>query len=297
MKLITKEVKIGIAGVISLFILVFGINYLKGISLFRPSSYFFVKFENIDGLAKSAPVYANGVKVGLVREIIYDYTAPGNVVVEIEVNTEMRIPTGTTAELIPQLMGEVQMKLLLTNNPYGELQVGDTLQGYLNGGIFEAASKMLPQVATLIPKIDSALVALNAILSDENIPATLKSAEKTMSNLAVVSSDLKTLMKNDIPQLTNKLSIMSDNFISVSDQLKEIDYAGIAKEIDSTLANVKLITDKVNEKNNTIGLLFNDPELYNNLNQTAINASNLLLDLKEHPKRYVQFSVFGRKDK
>lgn len=297
MKLITKEVKIGIAGVISLFILVFGINYLKGISLFRPSSYFFVKFENIDGLAKSAPVYANGVKVGLVREIIYDYTAPGNVVVEIEVNTEMRIPTGTTAELIPQLMGEVQMKLLLTNNPYGELQVGDTLQGYLNGGIFEAASKMLPQVATLIPKIDSALVALNAILSDENIPATLKSAEKTMSNLAVVSSDLKTLMKNDIPQLTNKLSIMSDNFISVSDQLKEIDYAGIAKEIDSTLANVKLITDKVNEKNNTIGLLFNDPELYNNLNQTAVNASNLLLDLKEHPKRYVQFSVFGRKDK
>ena len=297
MKLITKEVKIGIAGVISLFILVFGINYLKGISLFRPSSYFFVKFENIDGLAKSAPVYANGVKVGLVREIIYDYTAPGNVVVEIEVNTEMRIPTGTTAELIPQLMGEVQMKLLLTNNPYGELQVGDTLQGHLNGGIFEAASKMLPQVATLIPKIDSALVALNAILSDENIPATLKSAEKTMSNLAVVSSDLKTLMKNDIPQLTNKLSIMSDNFISVSDQLKEIDYAGIAKEIDSTLANVKLITDKVNEKNNTIGLLFNDPELYNNLNQTAINASNLLLDLKEHPKRYVQFSVFGRKDK
>ena len=270
MKLITKEVKIGIAGVISLFILVFGINYLKGISLFRPSSYFFVKFENIDGLAKSAPVYANGVKVGLVREIIYDYTAPGNVVVEIEVNTEMRIPTGTTAELIPQLMGEVQMKLLLTNNPYGELQVGDTLQGYLNGGIFEAASKMLPQVATLIPKIDSALVALNAILSDENIPATLKSAEKTMSNLAVVSSDLKTLMKNDIPQLTNKLSIMSDNFISVSDQLKEIDYAGIAKEIDSTLANVKLITDKVNEKNNTIGLLFNDPELYNNLNQTAL---------------------------
>ena len=297
MKLITKEVKIGIAGVISLFILVFGINYLKGISLFRPSSYFFVKFENIDGLAKSAPVYANGVKVGLVREIIYDYTAPGNVVVEIEVNTEMRIPTGTTAELIPQLMGEVQMKLLLANNPYGELQVGDTLQGYLNGGIFEAASKMLPQVATLIPKIDSALVALNAILSDENIPATLKSAEKTMSNLAVVSSDLKTLMKNDIPQLTNKLSIMSDNFISVSDQLKEIDYAGIAKEIDSTLANVKLITDKVNEKNNTIGLLFNDPELYNNLNQTAVNASNLLLDLKEHPKRYVQFSVFGRKDK
>ena len=297
MKLITKEVKIGIAGVISLFILVFGINYLKGISLFRPSSYFFVKFENIDGLAKSAPVYANGVKVGLVREIMYDYTAPGNVVVEIEVNTEMRIPTGTTAELIPQLMGEVQMKLLLTNNPYGELQVGDTLQGHLNGGIFEAASKMLPQVATLIPKIDSALVALNAILSDENIPATLKSAEKTMSNLAVVSSDLKTLMKNDIPQLTNKLSIMSDNFISVSDQLKEIDYAGIAKESDSTLANVKLITDKVNEKNNTIGLLFNDPELYNNLNQTAVNASNLLLDLKEHPKRYVQFSVFGRKDK
>ena len=99
MKYITKEVRIGIAGIVALFILVYGINYLKGINMFKPSSYFYVKFHNVNGLAKSSPVFADGVRVGIVRDIYYDYSQPENVIVEVELDTELRIPKGSSAEL------------------------------------------------------------------------------------------------------------------------------------------------------------------------------------------------------
>ena len=104
-------------------------------------------------------------------------------------------------------------------------------------------------------------------------------------------------MKRDIPQLTGKLNTLGDNFIAISSNLKEIDYANTFKEIEQTLNNVKIITNKLNSKDNTVGLLLNDPQLYNNLNATTANAASLLEDLKEHPKRYVHFSLFGKKDK
>ena len=104
-------------------------------------------------------------------------------------------------------------------------------------------------------------------------------------------------MSNDIPQLTSKLNTIGDNFVVISGNLKEVDYAATFKKIDETLANVKILTEKLNSKDNTLGLLFNDPSLYNNLNATTENAASLLEDLKAHPKRYVHFSLFGKKDK
>jgi phospholipid/cholesterol/gamma-HCH transport system substrate-binding protein len=108
---------------------------------------------------------------------------------------------------------------------------------------------------------------------------------------------MKGLMSKDIPQLTGKLNTIGDNFVAISGNLKEVDYSAIFQKVDATLANVKMITEKLNSKDNTIGLLFNDPALYNNLNATTENAASLLEDLKAHPKRYVHFSLFGKKDK
>ena len=243
MKYITKEVRIGIAGIVALCVLIYGINWLKGIHMFQPSSYFYAKFENVNGLTKSSPVFADGVRVGIVRA------------------------------------------------------VGDTIPGTLNNGMMESAAKLIPKVEEMLPKLDSILISLNNILGDKSIPATLHSIEKTTANLAVVSSQVKGLMSNDIPQLTSKLNTIGDNFVVISGNLKEVDYAATFKKIDETLANVKILTEKLNSKDNTIGLLFNDPTLYNNLNATTENAASLLEDLKEHPKRYVHFSLFGKKDK
>lgn len=297
MKYITKEVRIGVAGIIALCLLIYGINYLKGINMFKPSSYFYVKFQNVNGLAKSSPVFADGVRVGIVRDIYYDYSQPENVIVEVELDTELRIPKGSSAELITELMGGVRMNILLANNPREKYAMGDTIPGKLNNGMMESVAALMPQIEQMLPKLDSIMTSLNTILGDQSIPATLHSVKNMTANLEVTSNQLKVLMGRDIPQLTGKLNTLGDNFITISNNLKEIDYANTFKEIEETLANVKLITEKLNSKDNTVGLLLNDPQLYNNLNTTTANAASLLEDLKEHPKRYVHFSLFGKKDK
>ena len=160
----------------------------------------------------------------------------------------------------------------------------------------EKVATMMPQLEKMLPKLDSILGSLNTVLADPAIPATLHNVQNLTANLAVTSGQLQTLI-NNIPQLTGKLNAIGDNFVLISNNLKEIDYATAMQSIDSTLANVKMLTDKLNRKDNTVGLLLNDPSLYNNLNATTANAASLLEDLKSHPKRYVHFSLFGRIDK
>ena len=297
MKGFNKEVKIGLAGIVALFLLIFGLNYLKGVSLFKPSNYFYVQFENINGLAKSSPVFADGFKVGIVSDLKYDYTRPGNVVAEIDVEPQLRIPKGTKAELSSDLLGAVKLTRLLANNPREKYNSGDTIQGEVNAGALGKAAAMIPSVEKLIPKLDSIMASLNAILADPAIPATLHNIESLTASLNNNSRQLERMMREDIPQLTGKLNDIGDNFSVISGNLKQIDYAATMSKVDETLANVQQITAKLEKKDNTVGLLLNDPTLYNNLNQTAANAASLLEDLQNHPKRYVHFSVFGKKNK
>ena len=297
MKYMTKEVKIGIAGIIALCVLVYGINYLKGIHMFKPACYFYVKFQNVNGLTKSSPVFADGYRVGIVRELYYNYNDPGNVVAEIDVDTDLRIPKGSSAELAAEMLGGVRMNLLLANNPRERYEIGDTIPGHLNNGMMEKVANMMPQIEQMMPKLDSILTSLNIILANPAIPASLKNIEELTASMNATGKQLQTLMSNDIPQLTGKLNTLGDNFIVMSDNLKQIDYAAAMQKVDSTLANVRALTDKLNSKDNTVGLLLNDPQLYQNLNATTANAASLLEDLKAHPKRYVHFSLFGKKDK
>ena len=297
MKYITKEVKIGIAGLAALCILIYGMNYLKGIHLFKPSSYFYVQFQNVNGLTKLSPVFADGFRVGIVRDLIYDYTQPGKVIAEIDVDPELRIPKGSSAELTSDMLGGIKMTLLLANNPRERHEVGDTLPGKLNNGVMEKAAAMVPQVEKMLPKLDSILSSLNTLLADPALPATLHNVEQLTGSMAVTSRKLEQLMSNDIPQLTSKLNTIGDNFATISSNMKDVDFAAAMQKVDATLANVKSLTDKLGSTDNTVGLLLNDPSFYQNLNATAANAATLLEDLKAHPKRYVHFSIFGKKDK
>lgn len=297
MKLLSKEVRIGIAGVAALCILVYGINYLKGIHLFKPTSYFYVKFNNVNGLTKSTPVFADGYSVGIVRDLIYDYTTPGRVVAEIDVNPELRIPAGSTAELTTDMLGGMKMSLLLANNPRQRCEVGDTLQGTLNTGMMGQVGDMVPQLERMLPKLDSILCSINTLLADPALTATLHHIEGLTANLNATSQQLNRMMSQEMPALTGKLNRIGDNMVTITDNLKSIDYAAAMSKVDDTLANVKRLTDQLNSRDNTIGLLLNDPALYNNLSATTANAASLLQDLQAHPKRYVHFSLFGKKDK
>ncbi len=292
-----KEVKIGLIGILAIGMLIFGINYLRGVAMFKSSRSYYVEFNNINGLPVSSPVFANGYKIGLVRDIQYNYEKLGTVTVEVEVEEGMRIPTGSKGELVTEMLGTVKMNLLLNLESKNYLQPGDTLQGFANNGIMGVAETMVPKLELMLPKMDSILNSLNKLMADPALAATLHNAEQVTANLTVTTHELNKLMKNDLPKITGNLNSLTDNLNTISYNLKGIDYAATMRSIDSTLYNVRVLTNKLNSKDNTIGLLFNDPTLYNNLSTTTSNAASLLEDLKSHPKRYVHFSLFGRKEK
>ena len=292
-----KEVQIGLIGMIAIALLIFGINYLKGVRMFQASSYYYVEFTNINGLAVSSPVFASGYKIGLVRDIEYNHAKPGHVVVEVELDDNMNIPQGSKGELVSEMLGTVKMNLLFNLESQTYHQPGDTLPGIVNNGLMGVAEGIMPKVEQLMPKMDSILHSLNQLLANPALTATLENTEKLTANLDVTTRQLNKLMQNDLPQLTGRMITIADNFSVISENLKGINYAETFQKIDSTLYNVQTLTNKLNSKDNTVGLLFNDPTLYNNLSATTANAASLLEDLQAHPKRYVHFSLFGRKEK
>lgn len=292
-----KEIKIGLMGIVAIGLFIFGLNYLRGISMLKSSRSYYVNFTNINGLPTSSPVFANGYKIGLVRDIQYNYKELGSVTVEVELDEEMRIPKGSKGELVTEMLGTVKMNLILNLESQSYLQPGDTLDGFANNGLMGVAETMVPKVEQLLPKMDSILSSLNRLLADPALTQTLHNAEQITANLNVTTHELNKLMKNELPTITGNLTSISENINTITTNLKEVDYASTMKRIDSTLANIQTLTNKLNSKDNTIGLLFNDPTLYQNLSATTANASSLLEDLKTHPKRYVHFSIFGKKDK
>ncbi len=297
MKFFTKEVKIGIVSLVALFLIIYGINYLKGVNLFKPSSVVYVAFKDINGLAKSSPVFADGYRVGLVHDIYYDYDKASNVIVEVELNTDLRIPKGSSAELIPELMGGVKMNLLLANNPRERYNNGDTIPGNLQIGMMDKMARMLPSFEVMIPKVDSILTSINLLLSNPALHETLTALSTTSNNLSKTTEELHKIMKNEIPELTNKMNIIGDNFVTVSESLAQIEFKDTFSKVDSIVSNLNAITARLNNKDNTLGLLLNDSALYNSLTETGDNAAKLLDDLQKNPKRYVHFSVFGKKQK
>lgn len=298
MKYFTKEVKIGLAGIVALFMLIYGLNYLKGVDIFKPSKYIYVKFSDINGLTKSSPVYANGFKVGIVSDIMYDNLHPGNIAVEVELEQDIVLPKGTSAELQAEMLGGVRMNLLFAENKGDFYAIGDTLQGANNAGLMgDLSTELMPKIVMMMPKLDSILVSLNAILADKSIPSTLSSLDATMKNLERSSASLSVLLDKDLPQAMTKLDKIEDNVITLTDELNDANIKDTFTKINSTLADVNQFTSKLGQSDNSLGLLVNDRAFYDNLNATAENAANLLKDLKEHPKRYVHFSLFGKKDK
>lgn len=296
-----KEVTLGIIGLLTIGVLYYGINFLKGMNLFKTENIYYVALEDAGGLTKSSPVYADGYSIGVVSDIIYDYTNPKHVTVEISVDKNLRIPAGSTAALEKEMLGTIKLHLLLANNPRQKYEPADTIPGGTMGGLVETASNMIPQIEKIIPKLDSILASVNTLLADPSIASILHNTDRMTSNMDRATAKLDHLLEKDIPMLTRNLNEMSQNTnIMVKDldaKVNQIDVEGLMARVNSTLSNVETLTDKLNSKDNTLGLLMNDPTLYNNLAETSANAASLMGDLKEHPKRYVHFSLFGKKDK
>lgn len=300
-KIFTREVRIALAVIAGIMILFVGMNFLKGIIVFSNDNSYKVVMDNISGLSESSPIYADGYKVGVVRDIQFDYDgSQKGIIISIDIDKNMRIPKGTTAEVSSDLMGNVQMNLLLANNPRERIEPGDIIPGNTAVGTLDKVAELMPYVQSIMPKIDSIMANLNMILSNPAIVQILQNAEATTANLKTTSAQLNKLMAqldNKVPGILDKADKTLANTETLTSNLAQVDVQGTMSSINATLQNCKELTDKLNSDNGTIGKFLNDPSMYDNLNATMRDADSLMIDFKSRPSRYIHFSVFGKKNK
>ena len=297
---LTKEIKIALVALVGILIMYFGINFLKGMNLFSTNNAYYMTFDDIQGLGASTPIYADGYKVGTVDGLEYDYKENGPIKVKVDINKDLRIPQGSKAEIVKDLMGNLQVNLLLANNPRERVEPGGIIPGAVNGGMMDKAANLVPVVEKMLPKLDSILTSVNALLADPALAASLHNVETITSNLTVSTRELNTLMaglNKQVPGMIGKANGVLDNTNRLTANLASLDVQGTLNKVNQTLESAHQFTEKLNSNQGSLGLLMNDTKLYDNLTSTMSHADSLVIDLKAHPKRYVHFSVFGRKDK
>lgn len=297
---LTKEIKIALVAIVGILVMYFGINFLKGMNLFSTNNTYFITFDDIQGLGASTPIYADGYKVGTVDGLEYDYKENGPIKVKVDIIKDLRIPQGSKAEIVKDLMGNLQVNLLLANNPRERVEPGGIIPGAVNGGMMDKAANLVPVVEKILPKLDSILTSVNALLADPALAASLHNVETITSNLTVSTRELNTLMaglNKQVPGMIGKANGVLDNTNRLTANLASLDVQGTLNKVNQTLESAHQFTEKLNSNQGSLGLLMNDTKLYDNLTSTMGHADSLVIDLKAHPKRYVHFSVFGRKDK
>lgn len=297
---LTKEIKIALVAIVGILVMYFGINFLKGMNLFSTNNAYYMTFDDIQGLGASTPIYADGYKVGTVDGMEYDYKENGPIKVKVDINKDLRIPQGSKAEIVKDLMGNLQVNLLLANNPRERVEPGGVIPGAVNGGMMDKAANLIPVVEKMLPKLDSILTSVNVLLADPALAASLHNVETITSNLTVSTRELNTLMaglNKQVPGMVRRANGVLDNTNRLTANLASLDVQGTLNKVNQTLESAHQFTEKLNSNQGSLGLLMNDTKLYDNLTSTMSHADSLVIDLKAHPKRYVHFSVFGRKDK
>ena len=300
MKFFTKEVQIALVAIFGLVILFFGMKFLKGLSIFSKGNTYVVVFDNVTGLSASSPVYVNGVKVGTVTSIDCDYTHPDKIVAAVGLDEQLTLPQGTRAEIVSDLLGNVKLELKLGDVTAARLAVGDTIVGGMQSGLMSKATGMVPQIEKMLPKLDSILASVNALLADPTLSRSLHNVEDITAGLTTTAGELNKLtvsLNRQLPAIMSKADGVMANADTLTHSFNTLDLASTMAKVDQTLRNVEQMTAKLNSNEGTLGLLMRNAELYNNLNSTMAHADSLMIDLKSHPKRYVHFSVFGKKDK
>lgn len=297
MKSSKKELVIGLCVAISLFVLFFGIDFLKGVNVFKAANYYYAQYTNVAGLQVSAPVMLNGFKVGQVRDLKYEFDNPGHVKVELSLDKALQLTTGTKAVIEQDLLGTstIVLKMADSKDFYA---VGSTIPGETAKGMMDNVSQsLLPNVNAIFPKIDSLLTSLNRIAAD---PALVKSVgrldaitlnlEQTMKQVNATTRSLSPVMAN-VTGITDNLNTMSGALAAVSEELKNAPIDSVMQNLAVLSGNLKELSAQLNDPNSSLGLITHDRALYDNLNGCAASLDSLLIDVKRNPKRYISIKL------
>jgi len=318
---IRKEVQIGIVVVVAIGLLYAGLNYLKGISVFKKPVTFYGVYERINGLEPSNPIMLNGFQIGQVKTIDIVPDGSGNLLVTMILNKDIDVPKDTRALLkAGDILGSMQVHFLLGESD--ELAVsGDTLVPEVEGDLVEEVNAQLRplkvKAESLISSVDSVIRVIEVILntqSQQNLIESFRGINNAVASIERTSFRIDTLVASErskisaifsnIENLSAALSANSENleniianFSQISDTLAKADIATTVVNANAALADVQKITEKINKGEGSLGMLINNPDLYKRLENASDNLDLLVEDIRVNPNRYIHFSVFGRKNK
>lgn len=309
----SKEIKAGLIALLAIVGFVILFQFMKGKSLFTTDNIFYAKFDNVEGLEASNPVSINGLKVGQVDQIIPVTEKDGKIhfVVKVTVDDEFEFSKKSTLEIFePGLMSGKQMRVNLAyGNPMAK--DGDTLAGAFTLSMMNNISSQVgpvkDQLQIVLKRVDSLTNNANQILNDQNkaeIRALLLNLNRTVASFEGTSQQTNALLANNDPRIQKVLD--NANLATISAKTAIDKYGKVAEQVDvqklnNTIDKLSLTADKLNgvisgiqNGEGSLGKLTKDEELYRNLNESSQNLNKLILDLKENPKRYLNFSVFGK---
>jgi phospholipid/cholesterol/gamma-HCH transport system substrate-binding protein len=318
---IKKEVKTGILAVVALGMMIYGLNFLKGINMFSKTKKVYAVYTDVQGIVPANPVMVNGFRVGQVNDIEIRPDATGKIVITMLItNTDVKIPKNSVAKIFSDgLLGSKAITLDLGNSA-DYIKDGDTLKSSVEESLKDQVSQqVLPLKAKaeeLISSIDSTVAIVQGIFNlktRNNLSQSIESINISLKNLSSTTGsldDLMTTQKKTIADILGKIDEIAgalaknskqlgnaiNNFSTISDSLAKANLKGTINNADSALYYTAQLLEKINKGKGSLGMLANDSTLYKRLSGASDNLGKLLEDMRLHPQRYVHFSLFGKKD-
>lgn len=300
-----REIKVGLLATTCLFLLFFGFNFLKGVNIFSPTNSYHGVYYNLHGLEEQAAVSIRGHKVGQVDAIRYDFTKDSAFTVDISIHTDIDLPQGTRMALVADgLLGGMAIELILPESNENAVQPSDFIAHgayiptmYVPGLMESVQGELIAKIASAVQNIDSLVAQVKIQLEGDHLKASLANVDRISTDLTGVSAELKRLMATRVPSIVNNADTAVANFNIIVADLKDANLKATVARVDTTVNGVNTLLADVRSGEGTLGQLMYNKSLYNHIDAAVLSADSLLTDLKAHPKRYVHFSVFGKKDK
>ncbi len=293
-----REIKVALLAIVCGFLLYFGMYFLRGVNLFSPTRSYTGVFERVNGLTEQAPVYARGYNVGQVSRIDYDFTRSEAFRVTVTIDKRISLPDGSEMALVADgLMGGKAIELVIpvTEGQPSFTPASDTLPTRIEPGLVESLQAgLIAHLDSVLLRVDSVVASVEQQLEGDHISSTLTHLDRITEDLTVSATDIRQLTHQRLPRIADSAAVAIDNANAVLASVRQADIAGIVQKADTAIGQLQ---QALNSRESTIGLLLHDPSIYNHLDSAVVSVDQLVTDLKENPKRYVHFSLFGGKDK
>ena len=288
-----KAILTGVTTITTLLMFYFGFNYLKGINIFSKNVSYYATFDNIQGVDRSTKVYVNGYRVGNVRKINFDYEGFNGAVVELSLDSSLKIPRGSKLVIKNNPLGGGSITLLLPEQITDYLAKNDTLRGeQATDMMAKLTDELIPNLNAAVLSLDTLVGSVDGLVKNPDITKTLAQLNATTSALQGSSVKINHMMDRQVPEIMSNVERSTESIQKVAEQVANANIEKTLAEFTQVVSDLKKLSGQLANEDSSLGLLLNDKGLYQRLDAAALSADSLLKDIQKNPKRYVSFSVF-----